>query len=242
MRAMTTRLGELSCRVVEGGAGKPGLLVVLCHGFGAPGEDLVGLAPELVRLAPSLGSARFVFPEAPLSLGDMGWGDARAWWMIDLARHAATLGSEPSPSWRREIPEGLPQARRLLTAAVDVALRDAGLGYDRLVLGGFSQGAMLATDLALRLDEPPAALVALSGTLITEEEWTSRAPRRKGLRVLQSHGRQDPILTFRGAEALRDLLTGAGLQVEFVPFAGDHTIPPQALERLSALLAELVAR
>jgi len=109
-----------------------------------------------------------------------------------------------------------------------------------VVLGGFSQGAMVTTDLALRQDEAPAALVILSGTLLAESEWRARAVRRKGLRVLQSHGRQDPILPFAEAVLLRDLLQESGLAVEFLPFDGPHTISEEALDRLGALLLSLL--
>ena len=110
------------------------------------------------------------------------------------------------------------------------------------MLGGFSQGAMLATDVALRLDEPPAGLVIFSGTLVNEAEWAARAPRRAGLGVLQSHGRQDPLLPFDNAVALRDLLAGAGLAVDFFAFDGGHALPPDALLRLGAFLAARLPR
>ena len=235
MRLLTTRLGGLEARVVDPD-GPPDRLVVLCHGFGATGEDLVGLAPELVRQRPSLASARFVFPAAPLELGDMGWGMARAWWMIDLARHAQPTGPSGLAAWHDEIPEGLAPARRMLHAALDEALVQAKLPMSRVVLGGFSQGAMITTDLALRLEEAPAALCGLSGSIVCGPEWRKRAPARAGLRVFQSHGRNDPILSFRAAEALRELLSGAGLAVEFLPFGGEHTIPAEALAPRAAAI------
>ncbi len=107
----------------------------------------------------------------------------------------------------------------------------------RLVLGGFSQGAMITTDLTLRLEEPPAGLCLLSGTLIAESEWTPRVKARAGLPVFQSHGENDGILPYANAEALRDLLTGAGLSVEFHSFPGEHTIPMSVLRALGAWLA-----
>jgi phospholipase/carboxylesterase len=94
---------------------------------------------------------------------------------------------------------------------------------------------MLTTDLALRLEEAPAGLAILSGTLTDEPSWTRLAARRQGLRVVQSHGRQDPILPYANAEALRDVLKGAGCDVTFLPFAGGHTIPDDALSAISSL-------
>jgi len=98
---------------------------------------------------------------------------------------------------------------------------------------------MLATDVALRLPESPAALVIWSGTLLCENEWMPLMPRRQGLRVVQSHGRQDQILPFAAAEWLRDALTAAGLEVEFLPFNGPHTVSEPAIDATVRLLRDL---
>ena len=113
------------------------------------------------------------------------------------------------------------------------------LPIGRFVLGGFSQGGMIATETALNLAEAPAALCILSGTILCEDRWRKLAAQRGPLRVLQSHGRQDPILPFIAAEWLRDLLRDGGLDVDFVPFDGGHTIPFEAIERLGALVADV---
>ncbi len=220
---------------------KPALAVVLCHGFGAPGDDLVPLGESLAA-APGLSKVRFYFPEGPLSLGGP-YGGGRAWWMIPPERLLAMQRGRLDPSlWRKEKPDGLAPARKALQTFVDRVQRETGLPFSKLVLGGFSQGAMVTCDLALRLEEPPAALLQWSGTLLCEDEWKARAQKRKGLRVLQSHGREDPILPFENAEALRDLLTQAGLSVDFLPFSGGHTIPPGALAKAAALMGSLAAQ
>jgi phospholipase/carboxylesterase len=246
MALLTTQLGSLSCRVYQEAAGPPTLAVVLCHGFGAPGDDLVSLGPELVRRSPALAPVRFIFPSAPLSLAGImpsAMGDSRAWWMLDMERMIAIRmgqGPQTPEQLRAEVPDGLPQARRALMGLVDAAARATSLSLSRLVLGGFSQGAMLATDVAFRLEEAPAALAILSGAVVAEPDWRARAPARRGLRVLQSHGTEDPILPYDNAEVLRELLTEAGLKVDFVPFPGGHTIPMEALERLAQLLTGLM--
>jgi len=86
------------------------------------------------------------------------------------------------------------------------------------------------------LEESPKALVIMSGTFLIEPVWRSTAKMRAGLRLLQSHGTQDPLLAFTEAEALRDLLLEEGLKVGFVPFQAAHTIAPVVLHRLGALL------
>ena len=243
MRRVSTRLGELDCQVfdaVEDGTA-PELAVVLCHGYGAPATDLLPLAQELVHLQPSLGpKVRFVFPAAPLSLAALGMPGARAWFHLPPE---VLMGQERD--WGKfevSVPEGLAQARRGLMSLLSALSAGTKLPYGRIVLGGFSQGAMVTTDVALRLEEAPAALCLLSGTLICQDEWKQRAERRKGLPVLQSHGRYDDILAFRQAERLRDVLTGAGLSVDFLPFNGPHTIVPEALERMAELLLRLLER
>ena len=241
---MHTTIAGLDVTVFQGAAGPPSAAVILCHGFGAPGDDLVGLAPELVRASPALASVRFYFPAAPLELSGFGFGDSRAWWMIDLAQlqRLQAQGAEAVREFRKVEPEGLPAARRALHALVQEVADQTGLPMQRVLLGGFSQGAMLATDVALRLEEAPGGLVVLSGTLLLEDTWRAKAKARAGLPVFQSHGRQDPILAFGAAEALRDLWQEAGATLEFVPFDGGHTIGPDAFGRLCDFLTRQVTR
>jgi phospholipase/carboxylesterase len=140
---------------------------------------------------------------------------------------------------RNEHPEGMDEAREQLAGLVAELQKSTGLPASRIVLGGFSQGAMLTTDLALRMPEAPGGLCIMSGTLTCEDEWRELARKRGPLPVVQSHGSDDPILPFKAAEWLRDLLIEAGLDVDFVPFRGMHSIPPQALRRAAALLARV---
>lgn len=237
IRRVSTRLGELDCQVVdalpEGAA--PELVVVLCHGFGAPATDLVPLGAELTALQPALASrVRFVFPGAPLSLSMYGMAHARAWFHLP---QEVLMGQQRDwERFAREVPEGLKEARRAVMSVVSAVSAATKLPYGRIVLGGFSQGSMVTTDVTLRLEEAPAGLCILSGTLLAEAEWRQRAAARKGLPVFQAHGRYDDVLPFAPAERLRDLLTEAGLAVEFLPFDGPHTIAPDELERLAAFL------
>ena len=234
--------GELEVQVVQAeAAARPPLLVVFNHGYGASGEDLVPFVPELLEREPRLAPVRFAFPAGPLSLGMAAWGDARAWWPLDWMK-LSTLSRSPEgrQELRNEVPEGLGSARRKLQGCIEALLAGTGLPPERVVLGGFSQGAMLATDLALSWEQRPAALVALSSVLLAAEKWRALAPRRAGLPVIQSHGRQDPILPYSEGEALRDFRTAAGLAVEFIPFDGPHTVHPDALDRVARLLGSLL--
>jgi phospholipase/carboxylesterase len=223
---------------------QPRLVVVLCHGFGASGTDLVGLVQPLLELEPDLADqAAFIFPAAPLDLSGRGIPGGRAWWMIDLNRLIYGPPPDLLERFRRECPVGLPEARGALLKLIDEAGQHFGLTPDRFVLGGFSQGSMLATDVALRLPDAPAGLAILSGALINESEWQRLLDQAKRgpLKVLQSHGRHDSILPFPMGQALREMLVAAGAEVDFVAFPGDHEIPTLVVQKLAALLSRALA-
>ena len=206
--------------------------VVLLHGFGAPGDDLVALA-NYVR-----GPARFVFPAAPIELGGL-YGDARAWWRLDLMRLEQDLREGRAATRRDEIPDGLPEARTQLLQFLDELQAKYGIPDDRLVLGGFSQGAMLSLDTALHRATAPAGLLLMSGTLLAESTWTPKMASLAGKPVMLSHGRHDQLLPFTFSEVLRDKLVAAGAVVDWQPFVGAHEIPPPVLVAAGKLIASL---
>lgn len=215
-------LGPLRARVIAPD-GPVERVVVLLHGFGAPGDDLVALGEWIDAGA---GTA-WVFPEAPLELGGL-YGDARAWWMIDLDS-IGRLDRDRS----EELPDGLVAARGQVSELLGAVRARFG---DHVVLGGFSQGAMLSLDVALHDPRPLDGLVLMSGTLLARSEWQPRMAARAGLPVLQSHGRRDQLLPFGAAVTLRDLLVKAGLAVTWVEFDGGHEIPPPVLEAVTAAI------
>jgi phospholipase/carboxylesterase len=241
MKLTTARAGGLVVRIVENEerSGDPAAIVVLCHGYGAPGTDLVSVAGELVSIEPRLADVRFVFPEAPLPLEHVPFG-GRAWWEIDVGRFASAVAAGALERLFDETPEGLPRARKLLLAALE-ELR-ARAPRAPLILGGFSQGAMLATDTALRLEDAPAALVIFSGTLLSRAEWMELSRKRAALAVLQTHGTHDPILPYPAALELKRVLEDGGMKVRFHSFPGGHGLDGESLELCAAtVLAALPA-
>lgn len=245
MRATLNEYGGLTTRVVDDlpESTRPQLAVVLCHGFGAPGDDLAPIGEALLEASPKLaGAARFYFPAAPLDLSHYGMFGSRAWWMIDFeAIQQAMAEGGFRARMRNERPDGLEEARAQLIKLVAEVRSETGLGVKQVVLGGFSQGAMLTMDVAMRMEQSPAALIQWSGTLMNEDEWRNLAPEHNGLSVLQSHGRQDPILPFAWAEHLRDMAKECGLSVEFMAFDGPHTIPQGVLRRTLEVLEAAIA-
>ncbi len=228
------QLGPLDVRIAGGTdreGGGDGPIVVLLHGFGAPGDDLVPLWRAL-DLPPDV---RWVFPAAPLTLPSMGFGmESRAWWLIDMLALERAMARGEMRDLSNTVPDGLPAARTAVLEMLDAL--EAELGPAPLTLGGFSQGAMLSMDVALHMERPLSALLLMSGTLLSESEWVPRMAARRDLPVLLSHGRQDPLLPFEMSERLREHLTAAGLQVDHVPFTGGHDIPPPVIAGLERVI------
>lgn len=219
----------------EGGGVGP--LVVLVHGYGAPGDDLV----PLYRVLDVGRAVRFAFPEAPLSLPELAAFGGRAWWAIDMA--ALQLAAAQGRAHERtfETPPGLEPAREQLGRVLDELERELQVPEGQLVLGGFSQGAMLACDLALHGSRKLAGLILLSATLVHRQVWQPLMAARAGLPVLQTHGSSDPLLQHSIALELRDMMIGAGLDVEWRQFHGGHEIPPDVMDAIARFVRRVTA-
>lgn len=222
---------ELVVRQVGPAPPRATTTVVLLHGFGAPTTDLIPLAREVEAPA----EVRFLFPGGPLRLDP--YGDAAAWWLIDMERLQRMIAGGAARSID-EIPDGLVEARALLDDLLD---KLAAESPQRLILGGFSQGAMLALDVALHRAAPVAGLALMSGTHLNAKAWGERLERVKGVPVFMSHGRGDPLLPFAISRGLRDTLAAAGADVDWVEFGGGHEIPRPALAGLSRLIKRVAA-
>jgi phospholipase/carboxylesterase len=226
--------GGLRARVTGGvdrDGGGDGPAVVLLHGFGAPGDDLVPLA----RVLDVPREVRFVFPAAPLALGPE-YGNGRAWWWVDMVEREIARRSGRAIDIAAQEPPGIDEAREKLVAFLDAAMPALGVAPERMLLGGFSQGAMLALDAFLLGGLRPAGLVLMSGTLVHEAKWAPHFSELKGIPVVQSHGTHDDLLPFDGADRLRARLVAAGAKLDWVRFAGGHEIPGAALDAVARLV------
>jgi phospholipase/carboxylesterase len=205
---------------------KGGALVVLLHGWGARGDDLVPLARALSRPG-----ARFLVPAAPLSES----GGGRAWWHLDPNTRPAHAASDELPKGHRPSPQ-LTASRE----AVQALLRDAKQRYapESIAIGGFSQGAMLSLDVALAADPPVDRVAVLSGVLLADSlpALHAHAPNPARPSVLVTHGSADTIVPFRGGQSIASVLEPRGYRVTWVPFEGGHEIPPLVVTRLREFL------
>ncbi|MGC4069321.1 MAG: hypothetical protein QM784_32660 [Polyangiaceae bacterium] len=231
------RVADLECRLCGGtdgnGAGA-GPLVILLHGFGAPGTDLLGLS----RMLRAPEGTRFLFPSAPLDLAAEGPfpEGARAWWLLDLvaAQIAALTGDVQA--FTKSLRPGLDAAKDVLAALLREVIRALEPDPERVVLGGFSQGAILSLETALSIDLRLGGLLLFSASLLDADDVRRRAEALSSMRAVVSHGRQDPILPFLLGQELAKTLSSAGWQADWVPFDGGHGIPPEALASAERLL------
>lgn len=204
--------------------------VILFHGYGADAYDLQSLSEVLT---PGLVS-NWLFPQGPLEVPiGPGWS-GRAWWNIDLAalqQRQAQGGGEMS----QEKPEGLMRAR----AQAMEMIQALNVDWSKIILGGFSQGAMLATDIFLHAPTTPKGLLLFSGALINKQEWKPLVSQRKGSRFFICHGTQDAIIPHRSAQQLETLLNAEGMKGGLFSFQGGHEIPPLAITKANEYLRGL---
>ena len=206
----------------------PKALTVVClHGYGADMNDLAPLAQELTTKRP----LAWLFPNAPQTLD---WG-GRAWFPIDIAAFEESQRTGKPRDLSRREPESMAGARKEL----QLFLKELDRPLATIVLMGFSQGAMMAVDLALRADEMPAGVAILSGTLVDGKNMAVLAAKKRGLSFFQTHGSADPILGFAQALELEKILTGAGWIGKLQRFEGGHGIPPEATAALRSWLEAL---
>lgn len=206
--------------IVRGGAGPTSL--VLLHGYGSRGRDWLQFEHKL--RVPQNG--RLVFPQGPLR----GPSGARGWWWLNIEGHIPAGGGLPDFSTAN--PSGIKVASRLVRNLLD---KEPG----PVILGGFSQGAMVSAEIAFQTDQPLAALVLLGGTTVNEAAWVDGFARRRMMPVFIAHGRRDGVLPFATMERFQARLTDAGLDVTWLPFAGGHSVPDTVISALNEFLAGL---
>lgn len=201
--------------------GKPKQLIVLLHGYGADGEDLIGLAPVLAPLMPD---AVFHAPNAPERCdgNPMGY----QWFPINRLDPASRL-------------TGTRQAAPYVDAFLDEKFTQYGLDETKTVLIGFSQGTMMSLYVGLRRATPLAGIVGFSGALagpeVLKDEIKSRPP------ILLTHGDADEMLPYQLTEqaAIELQKNGVEVAVNISPGVG-HGIDQTALSHAARFLLSVL--
>jgi phospholipase/carboxylesterase len=181
-------------------------LVVLVHGYGSDGNDLIGLAPHWQSQMPG---AAFV---APNGLDPVPGSQGFQWFPI----------SRIDP---HEMQKGVESAGPLLEQFLDEELARLSLPPERLILVGFSQGTMLSLHVGLRRAVPPAAIVGLSGLL------PGPAPKRQdGPAIFLAHGDADQVIPVQAMLAAAAMLGMAGRGVQWHLAHGvGHGVDPETM-------------
>lgn len=201
--------------------GKPAKLVVLLHGVGADGNDLISLADSW---APLLPTAEFLSPDGPQPCDMAPFG--RQWFSLQNRTAPAMLA-------------GIRATAPILDTFLDQALAERGLTDADLALVGFSQGTMMSLYVGPRRPHRLAGILGYSGALLGADNLPADARSRPPVQLV--HGDADPIVPFEAMAHAEAGLVRAGIEVATAARPGlPHGIDPGGLEVGAAFLRSVL--
>jgi len=208
-------------RLVPLSGGPATALIVLLHGYGSSGDDLIQLAMQLQPLFPD---AAFVAPHGHLTLGHPA---QRAWFLL----------TQPMTEEQRR--QGADAARPVIDGFIDAERDRLGLTDAQVALVGFSQGTIMSLHVALRRSAPVGAVVGFSGMLAARDRLDDIAARPP---VTLIHGDRDPVIPIASMEAGAAALAGAGVPVTKVVSPGlGHSIDMRGMYAAAEALQRALA-
>jgi len=176
-------------------------LVILLHGYGADGADLISLGNQWQQMLPD---AEFVSPNAPQFCQNPPMG--YQWFPLNVTEQGVV--STPLERW-----QGARETAPVINAFIESELARTGLEASALALVGFSQGAMMALHVGLRQKTSPAAIVSYSGMLLGPEHLSSVTSKPP---VFLAHGSVDQIVPFAAMELSKGALES--VEIEVTPY------------------------
>jgi len=218
--------------ITRGDAGPP--TVVLLHGYGSRAEDWLQFddppspagfgAASHFQFPPG---TRRVYPQGPWR----GFGSHHGWWWLHLESYVKS--GESLPDLSTSNPGGLKAAAK--------QVRDL-IKNERapLIVGGFSQGAMVSAEIAFQTDQQLDGLILVAGTPVNEEAWAEHFAGRRQLPIFIAHGRRDPVLSFAIMERFQKRLKDFGLDVTWYPYDGGHEIPLTVVNEVNRFVDRVV--
>lgn len=213
----------LRAKRVEPVSGETRSAVVLLHGYGANGQDLLGLADPLGEHLPD---TLFIAPDAPERIDGAPFG--YQWFPIPWI----------DGSSEEEAEAGLNRATEDLQAFLDGVMVDEDLLPEQVILLGFSQGSMMALHAAPRREDPVAGVVAFSGRLLQPESLMDEAQCRPP--VLLIHGDADEVVSVDSLPKAAEALQNAGWEEVYAHImrGTGHGIAPDGLQVALAFMAD----
>ena len=203
--------------------GKPEKIVLMLHGVGSNGQDLIGLAPYLAQALPNV---LFLSPDAPYQYDMAPFG--RQWFSLRDYTQTAML-------------DGIKEAEPILNRYIDDILAEYDLKDSDLALLGFSQGTMMSLYAAPRRAKPIAGILGYSGALLGGEELNEA--RIHKIPVCLIHGEADNVLPIHRYQDAKRQLEEAGFEVDGHTVPGlPHSIDQTGIERGAAFLQNIFSR
>ena len=222
------QIAGLKTYFIKGDENAPTILML--HGYGANGKDLIGLSSEIKTNK----KYNWIFPEGFISLED-SIISGKAWFNIDWLLLNTLLKTGKIEDYSILEPPGLEEAKGKILELIQILK----LNYNQLIIGGFSQGAMLSTEIAISSNQTFKSLLILSGTLICKERWKKQASQNKNFPFFQSHGINDMVLQYEKAKQLYDTLNNETFKGSFHEFKGGHEIPNSITQKIAEFLNNL---
>ena len=198
----------------------PKQIVLLLHGYGSNGADLISLAPHWQQALPD---ALFLAPNAPQRCGP---GAGFQWWPLSGFTPAALAA-------------GALSAAPAIDAFIERKLTQYGLTESSLAVVGFSQGTMMALHVGLRRKHRVAGIVGYSGMLTGTAELSNEAITKPP--VLLIHGSADPVVPVAALHAAKAALDKLGIDVSVHVLPGiGHTVDPVGLRLGGEFVAKVL--
>ena len=185
------------------------ILVVLLHGRGATGDSIMSVGHLMSGLLPN---AYFVAPNAPMKYGDTGyaWFNGR-----DFSEDVIFADME--------------KAALIVNDFIDLQLKNTGLTDDKLVLAGFSQGAMLAVHIALLRKRKCASVISYSGAIICPNYLKYKMNVKPDICII--HGTDDQVVPFSFFDGAVEFLSNNNVPMESHAISGlDHSVNNVCIE------------
>lgn len=207
-------------------------LIILFHGYGASMMDLYGLG-DMIQLEEDVD---WIFPNGLLEL-NLGFGmTGRGWFPVNMAELEKTMALGGHRDFSDEFNDDFKYALDKTNQFV----QNIKGQYDKIVLGGFSQGSMLTCFLSLLNSEDISGYLCYSGTLVGQKELVKIMEKAKKFPFFQSHGKQDPVLGFSQATKQYELFKYAGFEGDFFEFDGAHEIPIEVIQESRNFLNKIL--
>lgn len=209
--------------------------IIMLHGYGASMHDLYGLS-DVISVDSVQGSVDWIFPNGPQSVPLGMFMEGRAWFAIDMQQLESAMAKGEFRNFEDQCPSQFLDSLLLVKKFVISMLEK----YDDVIIGGFSQGAMVTSHVVSELlDEQlndhrfaskVKGFILYSSALLAKEKLINALEKTRPKPFMQSHGKSDMLLDYNGARVLFELLKLNRFEGEFISFDGGHEIPMNVLK------------